>query len=643
MDSLPVGEDPRPVAGSGYLEAARPSSADGTSPPRTYRPELQGLRAVAAGLVVVYHVWLGRVSGGVDVFFLISGFLVTGQLARASARGRIDLRATWGRMARRLLPAAFVVLGATVVAVFLLLPADRWAQTMHEVTASALFVENWQLAADSTDYYAQNAQASVVQHFWSLSIQGQFYLLWPLLVALVVLLRRSLVRVLLLVFAASLAYSVWLTAADQPLAYFHTATRIWEFAFGGLLALTTVTLARPLRIVLGWAGLIGLLLCGMVLQVGAQFPGYLALWPTTCAAAVILAGATGSRFGADRWLSGERMRYLGDLSYALYLWHWPVLICYLVVRGQGEAGLVGGIAVIGTSLVLAAATHLLVEEPVRRSGWGTRRITAVLLVPLVLAVTTWQLTGERNVEAYVPATDFAQLHRETCSMSPRHPQLKVCFGPADGKPAKRVVLIGDSHIQQHIAAFEPIARSRNWQLIHMLKGACPYSTRSERWADMTDCVTFNDAATAEIIALKPDLVYTLSTRNVHRGLTEVTPPGFVERWRQLEAEGIRVLAARDNPRYDFSVPECVRVHGEDSPRCGAPRDEMLSSVPPYADFDLPSNVSFVDYSDRYCPDGFCSPFAGGLQVNFDDNHVTASFMRSLAPVLEEALDAIETA
>ncbi|WP_245743819.1 acyltransferase family protein [Lentzea fradiae] len=631
------------MAGSGQLEETRTSTANSKSPPRSYRPELQGLRAVAAGLVVVYHVWLGRVSGGVDVFFLISGFLVTGQLVRASARGGINLRVLWGRMAKRLLPAAFVVLGATVVAVLLLLPADRWAQTMREVTAAALFMENWQLAADSTDYYAQNAQASVVQHFWSLSIQGQFYLLWPLLVGLVVMLRRSLTRVLLLVFAASFAYSVYLTAVNQPLAYFHTATRIWEFALGGLLALTTVTLVRPLRIVLGWAGLAGLLLCGMVLQVGAEFPGYLALWPTLCAAAVILAGATGSRFGADRWLSGERMRYLGDLSYALYLWHWPVLICYLVVRGQGEAGLLGGVAVIGTSLVLAALTHLFVEEPVRRSGWGARKVTVVLLVPLVIAVTTWQLTGERNVEAYAPSTDFATLDGETCSMSPGHQQLTVCFGPAEGTPAKRVVLVGDSHVQQFIAALDPIARSRNWQLIPMLKGGCPYSTKSERWPGMQECVRFNDEATEEIISLKPDFVFTLSTRNVQVGLTEETPPGFLERWRQLDAEGIPVVAVRDSPRYSFSVPECVRVHGASSPRCGAPRDQMLSEVPPYANLDVPSNVSFLDFSDQICPDEFCSPFVGDLQVNFDDNHVSARFMRELSPVLEEALDAIHSA
>ncbi|WP_394622009.1 acyltransferase family protein [Lentzea sp. JNUCC 0626] len=610
-----------------------------SAPERTYRPELQGLRAVAVVLVVVYHVWLGRVSGGVDVFFLISGFLVTGQLVRAAARGRLDLRAVWSRMAKRLLPAAVVVLGATLVVAAWWLPENRWAQTVREIVASALFVENWQLTADSTDYYAQHAQASVVQHFWSLSIQGQFYLLWPLLVLVVTLLRRNLTRVLGVVFALSFGYSVWLTAVDQPLAYFHTATRIWEFAFGGLLAIAVakIDLSSPLRTVLGWAGLAGLVVCGMVLDVGAGFPGYLALWPTACAAAVITAGTSGSRVGADRLLASEPLRYLGDLSYALYLWHWPVLVCWLVLRGRTEVGLVGGVVIIGASLVLAAATHHLVEEPVRRSKWRARTITAALLAALLTAALVIQPAGPREVAAQVAATDFAGLEGQHCE-TPQE-ELDVCYGPVEGVPAKRVVLVGDSHVQQYLAAFTPIAERRNWQLITMLKSACPFSTRSEKYPDDESCVRFGNNAADEIIALRPDFVFTLASRDVQVGLTEVTPPGFVERWRQLDAEEIPVIAVRDNPRYGFSVLDCVQVHGA-ADRCGAPRAELLAPVPPYALLDVPGNVSFVDFSDQLCTALQCPPVIGELLVNFDDNHVSATYMRSMSDAVEAALDAV---
>ena len=166
-------------------EAADRPASDTAVPQRRFRPELQGLRALAVFLVVVYHVWLGRISGGVDVFFLISGFLITGQLYRARSRGGIEFRPMWGRMIKRLFPATLTVLAAVIVLSLVLLPEYRWFQTIREVVAAALYAENWQLAADSVDYFAQHNAASLVQHFWSLSIQGQFYVVWPLLVALV--------------------------------------------------------------------------------------------------------------------------------------------------------------------------------------------------------------------------------------------------------------------------------------------------------------------------------------------------------------------------------------------------------------------------------------------------------------------------
>lgn len=280
-------------------------------------------------------------------------------------------------MVRRLFPAATAVLLVTTAAAVLLLPQTRWLQTIREIGAAALYVENWALATDSVDYYAQNNQSSVVQHFWSLSIQGQFYLVWPLLVALVMMVarrrpRRSLCVVLLAVFAASLAYSVWLTSVNQPLAYFHSLTRVWEFALGGLVALAVhaVTLRRWQRLLLSWTGLLALPLCGVMMRVGSQFPGYLALWPTLCAAAVIVAGTSGSRWGADQLLSWRPLAYLGDLSYALYLWHWPVLVLYLVARDRAEVGWRGGAVIIAGHWHWRSPRTTWLRNPCGRPGWA---------------------------------------------------------------------------------------------------------------------------------------------------------------------------------------------------------------------------------------------------------------------------------
>src|SRR5690625_5062052 len=211
-----------------------------------HRPEIEGLRAVAVVLVLVYHVWFGRVSGGVDVFLLLTGFLITGSLLRALERdGRISFSAYWSRLARRLVPAAVVVLAGILAATYLFLPPSRWSGVLEEVRAAALYHENWVLAQKAVDYLAREEALSPVQHFWSLSIQGQFYLLWPLLLALGALVaarlgtsvRRAALTAVTVVFAVSLAYSVWITGSDQPWAYFDTGARLWEPALGAVLAL----------------------------------------------------------------------------------------------------------------------------------------------------------------------------------------------------------------------------------------------------------------------------------------------------------------------------------------------------------------------------------------------------------------------
>ncbi len=650
-----------------------------TSEDRTrYRPELQGLRALAVSLVVVYHVWLNRVSGGVDVFFLVSGFLLTGQLARAAGRGPITLRALWRRMAARLLPAALVVLLATVVAAAVILPMGRWFQTIRELAASALFVQNWQLAADAVDYAAGNNTASVVQHFWSLSIQGQVFLAWPVLVVLVVLGARRvsadprdcLPPALLAVTVLSLLYSVALTAANQPLAYFHTLTRLWEFALGGLLALRRdrVGLNPATRCAAGWAGVIGLVSCGLVMPVASVFPGYAALWPTACAALILTAGASGHPLGADRLLSVRPVRYLGDLSYALYLWHWPLLVLVLVATGQESVGLRDGAMIIGVSLLLAALTHHLVELPaLRQAGVGSGRALVAASGILVLALAVWQVIGiarasiadqpgdashpgalalagaevDASIEPLPPmvavSDDWVRLDDWSCAPLARFPS-DVCEQPVAEEPQRRIVVVGDSHANQLIGALAPVAQRRGWQVITLIRGACPFSTVSEIEPDDTDCLAWIEAAAAEIADRQPDAVLTLATRDARSGLTEVTPRGFVERWWRLHELGVPVLAVRDNPRFDFSVPDCLAQRGRYAPECGVERSAVYAAEPPWLRWDIPPNVAFLDLTDQLCDAVHCPAEVGNIVVYMDDNHLTATYAATMEPALERYLD-----
>jgi peptidoglycan/LPS O-acetylase OafA/YrhL len=666
------------------LDKAADRPDTGTPEPRRFRPEVQGLRALAVLLVVVYHVWLGRVSGGVDVFFLISGFLITGQLYRARKRGRIEFRPMWGRMIKRLFPATLTVLAAVIALSLVLLPEYRWFQTIREVVAAALYAENWQLAADSVDYFAQHNTASLVQHFWSLSIQGQFYLVWPLLVALVGLVAArakrdlwwSLLATMAIAFAGSLAFSMYLTAANQPLAYFHSVTRIWEFALGGLLVLVIdrVVLPKPVALVLGWAGVVGIAICGMVLRVGTVFPGYLALWPTVAAALVIAAGATGSAFGADRFLGSRPLVYLGNLSFALYLWHWPVLLLYLVARDRPEVGPLGGAFVIGTSLLLAALTYHFVEEPVRRSAigtrnrWGAYRFGVLTLAVLLVAAGGWQLYGKHlaaksAVEAGDPLYPGAQALRDgrqlavpknvepipslvslssdwvandssTCRTSARNPELMIC-PTVEHRPVKRIVLIGESHAEQFLGGLRPAAKQRHWQVFSMLRGGCPLSRPPGPPDDLdAGCVRWNRDALAEIIDMKPDAVVTVGTREVRRGLKENIPAGYVNAWRELAAHDIPLVLLRDNPRFAEPPVMCVQAKGASARACSVPRARLYADPTPFDMLaDRPAGVHFVDTSRYFCDAKTCPPVIGNVIVYLDNNHISGTYMATVAPAL----------
>lgn len=673
-----------PIPAVPAIIEAKPSS-------RAYRPELQGLRALAVVLVVVYHVWFDRISGGVDVFLVITGFLITGQLYRASTRGGIRFGPMWGRMLKRLFPAALTVLVGTMIGAFLWLPEHRWFQTIEHILAAALYYENWQLAADSTDYFAQHNMASLTQHFWSLSIQGQFYLVAPITVGLLAFLARKagwgikapLTVVVVLAFAGSLAYSVWLTKTNQPLAYFHSMTRVWEFMLGGMLALfiNQISLPRWMRILFGWTGVALLVSCGMILQVGTMFPGYAALWPTMAAVLVLLAGATDSKIGADRWLSSRPLEFIGNISYSLYLWHWPVLLFVLLLQHQARVDLVGGATVIAISLMLAVPTYYFIEEPARKSRFGMKRtwgayvFGAFMLVPVLVLAFAWQNYAQARAQAtptvqvndtkypgavaldrggwatsntdIEPAPSMINLGNEwskfsnrTCYMSPRGFEMKVCKTSNGATAEKRIIVVGDSHPQQWIGALDPIVHKNNWEAYSILRGGCPFSIASELIKSSQACVGYNAALIEEIKELRPDAVITTGSYQVHKGLTERTPPGFVEQWRKLEAAGIPVIALRDNPRFDFEPSECAGEFGANAPQCSGRTAEFYPPVPPYQAIpNLPSNVRFIDLTRYFCDENVCPPVIGNVRVYMDDNHITRSYMKTLSPMLEKDIRA----
>ncbi|TDX87869.1 acyltransferase family protein, partial [Amycolatopsis arida] len=378
---------------------------------------------------------------------------------------------------------------------------------------------------------------------------------------------------------------------------------------------------------------------------------------------------------ADRLLSTRPLEYLGNLSYALYLWHWPVLLFYLVARDEERVGLRGGAVVIGVSLGLSVLTYHLVETPVRRwspaggRSWPAYRLGVLMLAPVLLTAAAWQVVAIEKASAYALTTDdpdhpgalarepgfeywgaddvplvpsfvgvpqdWAIIPNQDCTISPRNPDLRMCRNWVEGVPDRRIVVVGDSHVEQYLAALVPIAEDRNWEVTAMLRGACPFSTDSEARPGDQRCVDWNADVVQEIVGTRPDAVVTLASREVRVGLTEQTPPGFVTQWRTLERAGIPVLAVRDNPRYDFKPSACVEQHGVDDPRCATPRAELYSAEPPWSGIpDPPANVTFLDFTDYLCTETVCPPAIGNVLVYLDDNHLSATYVRTMTPIVE---------
>ena len=358
------------------------------------RRDIQGLRAIAVLVVALNHAGVGFLKGGyvgVDVFFVLSGYLITGVLVSSSEtrRNREAFFSTfYAHRARRILPAAVLTLVATDIAAWSLLNIYRAHQVLVDSISATFFVVNFHFASIGTNYFAMGQPPSPLQHFWSLSVEEQFYVVWPLIVALAllgVLLRgrrdsewtisptavRNLGIVATLITVASLAFAIYDTHRSPAAAYFSTPARAWELGLGALLSLSVRRLARFPAVVMaaiGWLGGAAIIAASVLYSASTRFPGAAALLPTLGAAAIIAAGLRPNqpKFALSRVLSLAPLRYVGDRSYTFYLWHWPVLI--LVMEHAGHSISVGeNLMLLVAAFALSVITYRFYENPLRRS------------------------------------------------------------------------------------------------------------------------------------------------------------------------------------------------------------------------------------------------------------------------------------
>ncbi len=656
---------------------------------RRFLPEIQGLRALAVGLVVLFHLWPQRLTGGfvgVDVFFVISGYLITSHLRRElDQTGRIRLSAFYARRMRRLLPASLLVLAVTAVAAVVLLPPQLARSAGREVIASTFYVENLWLASRAVTYSASNDLASPVQHYWSLSTEEQFYAVWPALIILGAWLGRRWLRgrtnlaiglVLGALTLASLVHSIVFTAVDPAAAYFVTTTRVWEFAAG---AMTSFFLSRwvPTRgfaLALRWTGLAAIAVTAVVISQATPFPGAVALAPVLGTAAVIVAGDTGPRDPLARLDALAPVQWLGNVSYSVYLWHWPLIALVPFATGHALTW-PEKLGILVATGVLAEASRRWVEQPFLTGRLRTARpATTFLATGLAMAVLAGGtfahgLETERQEEAARQAR-IEQLSSDPCLGAPAALNRDRCGDPfaeplhgavteADSpwempdcdpacwpgeRPERVAVVVGDSHAQVLYHALAPVLEAEGYGLALVLQGNCPWNLAGSDIAvdgprPASQCGDWSRTALDTIRGLDPDLVVTTSFAASRWSDPAAGTRGFHETWASV-ADLAPVVVVRDHPGTGgVWGPECLAKNPGDQAACSLPREEAL--LPDLA-FDAaadgaPEGVTRVDLTDLFCDEARCHAVVGGLPVYWDKDHLTGTFSRSLAQPLAERL------
>ena len=618
--------------------------------PKRMRPEIEGVRCVAALLVAGYHIWSGRVSGGVDVFFVMSGFLITTTLlGQLSTYGRIRPFSYLGRLALRLLPAALTTLVAVLVASFFLMPELLWEKIGYEVRAAGLYVENWYLAATSTDYLGQWDEKTPVQHFWALSLQGQFYLAWLLLFLVVAAFARRhperslryVVTGLSVVFVSSLAFSIWFTAVDQPVAYFATPARAWEFALGGLAA---VALRNPpqtrsrLRWSLGWVGLAILLTTGLVLQVSTVFPGYAALLPTGAALLILVSASNGISGGADALLSNRVLVRLGGISYGIYLWHFPLLAFYRSERETSANSVLSGTAIILGAVVLAYLTQRFVERPLlarsRPSAGARRTLLTGLVVAAVVVVAgagafavakkptpeeiaesrnaihalsadayglepcTGALAGppsstgpcgDRAVEEFATPVNLVPATQRSipCVEVAHEDLLRVCAGGSSSpEPRATALLIGDSHSHTMRPALNLVARHNDWRLLFAYGPGCQTAAVPKAGVTAERCARWMEQLTGYIAGADIDIDVVFSMQAAGHGLVGIPESEtgriaetYRTQWARYGTSVRQIVVIRDTPRLRDAVLSCLGRHSAEDGAVACARERSSALEP----------------------------------------------------------------
>jgi peptidoglycan/LPS O-acetylase OafA/YrhL len=679
-----------------------------------HRNDLQGLRAVAVLLVVFAHCGVGFLHGGyvgVDVFFVLSGFLITGLLlAEARARGSVSLVEFYVRRARRILPAAALTLLVTDVAAVFFLNFLRARGAVEDSLHAAGFAANFHFAERGVDYFAQSEPPSPLLHYWSLSVEEQFYLVWPLLLSIALLgaavlpwarradrrHERRLMAVVIVLAGGSLAWSIHLTSTVPAEAYFSPFTRAWELGLGATLAVAAVTLQRAppvAHLVMGWAGLVAIAFAAVLYSDRTPFPGSFALLPAVGTALAIMAGmgTRASRLSAGRLLAVRPMQIVGDRSYALYLWHWPVLILAAQYAGH-DLSVTTKLGLMAGAFVLSCVSYALVEDPIRRR-MRSRALTGVVVVVFMgalvgtAAVSLAAIDREQRRFEAPAAAGVAPAVADTTRRSIRvngalpavvaavraarrgapipsglnppigqvrnfptpymPPQGCIARDSTSGRTSKicrvgrassrrLIVLMGDSHALMWLPALLEMAWHDDWAVVPLLRLGCtPDKWISDRGSDT--CREWYRWALGQAGQLHPQVTLIGgSVGEEQTSGTEIAAEGVIAAARALEPAGT-VVVIGDPEGLGQDPVDCLLSRHASMARCTT--NWPASSLAAYdgvARDAKQAGVRFLSTRGFLCFERQCPAVIGHTIAYMDDNHMTVAYSVQIAGAFRAA-------
>ncbi len=669
-----------------------------------FRADIQGLRALAVILVLLAHADIPGFQGGfvgVDVFFVVSGFVITGQLLRQQqeAPASAKLVEFYTRRVKRIVPAATAALLVTFALSYYFLGAAAVQSLALDERWASLFGANWRFAATGTNYFTAHQGSSLILNFWSLGVEEQFYLFFPLVLVVLVAVvaaryrRKTLAGVCFTLVCASAWWCTYQTHVNPVSAYYSPFTRFWELGLGALIALVPRPRWVPnaLRAVITWGAVVAIVAAAVVLSDNGSYPGTVAWWPAAAAGALVLCGGLGGRHGAERLFELRSMQFTGNISYSLYLWHYPVVMLAMTYAAGNTLALSARLELLALSYVVAIASYYYIESPIRHLELPGRRKSAALAMAPLMVASVWVVTG-LGLEASKPS----QLASPSTLVTPGSPlaiekavaaaaalrsvptdslplqatldtaqQSYAASGPAffatcdpylhpslaahprpcvlgDPRATKTVVLVGDSTVGNWAPALNEGLRDDHYRLAVFGYAGCPapdLAYRAETAAQYENCNLWHSRIGRAISALHPKAVIAVSGAT---GLGQISNQAWIDGYGRLFAavtrddpSAVRLLMGT-SPAFAQSVPACLAEH-PDPQQCSARYTYGTGYYGAYLARDnqvaTALGIRLVPTHQWFCEDDLCEPVIGRYVAFADVEHLTIDYSEYLSRVV----------